>query len=676
MPKIIKIIISILIAISIAVNPFCGVFNINASAAVPAWLVPLIIDFLTAAGEGIVLGGAAYGAAELADKGFDYEQSAKYNLDCATSAVGIEDGLHFSVTNGGSANGVFDGRITVGLANTENLTSEQLEFAEFFCDYFNKGGLGINVKATSAEYVGIGEGAYYYLSSEQYAEMKSTVTNAFNQYNYEKTVKELTDKGLIDIAGSLTSAPTLSDFSFVGPQQIITFPSSEGVTALQKDGFIFTAPVHSSSFNDVGRFKTRSAACQFYKGVFLDCTPDWFMGDDVNGYYAHNWFLNANGASLAFIYNDDVYYYEIQKYSNLHTAETAGFYVWYNYDLSAILSGAKNAKGEILGDIATVNSDFSVSLCVNKGNEVASSMPVCTVNYEDFEQTTGGGTVEIPLTPAEQVVAEALKLGLLSDDSMLTIGEDGAITAADGIDLASIEKLLEEIKTGQLDFASFEEYLQLISQLIANGNLTEAEQATLLANIETATKAQTKSIDEIKTAVKSISEAMTIDSDFEIENTLTLPNIDEITVTQGGMPEAELLIKEAFPVVEQSKLLLTNLFAAADDTDEPPNFTFYWDSNKDGEDERYVLFDLSFMEHTLSNANLEDKNRFKNPMTVREFVQSLILLIVYSLFAIKALKKIPALFGMGESAENVRTALIDDWVKFGGEPEDRHFLRF
>ncbi len=660
MPKIIKIIISILIAISIAVNPFCGVFNVNASAAVPAWLVPLIIDFLTAAGEGLVLGGAAYGAAELADRGFDYEQSAKLNLDCATSAVGIEDGLSFNVTNGGSANGVFDGRITVSLANTEKLTSEQLEFAEFFCDYFNKGGLGINVKATSAEYVGIGEGAYYYLSSEQYAEMKSTVTNAFNQYNYEKTVKELTDKGLIDIAGSLTSAPTLSDFSFVGPQQIITFPSSEGVTALQKDGFIFTAPVHSSSFNDVGRFKTRSAACQFYKGVFLDCTPDWFMGDDVNGYYAHNWFLNANGASLAFIYNDDVYYYEIQKYSNLHTAETIGFYVWYNYDLSAILSGAKNAKGEILGDIATVNSDFSVSLCANKGSVVASSMPISTVNYEDFEQTTGGGTVEIPLTPAEQVVAEALKLGLLSDDSMLTIGEDGAITAADGIDLASVEKLLEEIKTGQLDFASFEEYLQLISQLIANDNLTEAEQATLLANIETATKAQTKSIDEIKTAVKSISEAMTIDSDFEIENTLTLPNLEDKTVTIGGMPEAEMLIQEALPIVDQSKTLITNLFQNLDGSERIPNISFYWDSNKDGIDEVYTVFDLSFMETELNNSKLTDKNRFKKPMTVREFVQSLIILVVYVAFALKMLKKVPGLFGFGESGGEIKSVSSTD----------------
>ena len=80
-----------------------------------------------------------------------------------------------------------------------------------------------------------------------------------------------------------------------------------------------------------------------------------------------------------------------------------------------------------------------------------------------------------------------------------------------------------------------------------------------------------------------------------------------------------------------------------------PNFEFYYDSDKDGVAETYNAFDLSFLETPLTNANLKDKRHFTQPMTVREFIQYLIIFICYVGFAIKVLRKLPGLFAGGES---------------------------
>ena len=43
------------------------------------------------------------------------------------------------------------------------------------------------------------------------------------------------------------------------------------------------------------------------------------------------------------------------------------------------------------------------------------------------------------------------------------------------------------------------------------------------------------------------------------------------------------------------------------------------------------------METTLTNENLEDKNRYPQPVTIRELLQDILVLIVYSMFAFSML---------------------------------------
>lgn len=653
MPKIIKIIISILIAVCITVNPFCGILNVTASAAAPAWLVPLIIEFLISAGEGIILGGAAYEFSELAADSYDHEQFTINQLEQITAGIGCEDGLHFEVEN----DPVGKGWAKAYIRNSDKLTAEQLEFAEFFCDYVNSNPFNVS---TNSEYVGIGEGNYYYLTPEEYTKVKNTVSELYTQYNFEKYAEECIAHGNSELANTILSGGQLPvyNFDFVGPLPYMTIPSTSALGSITTtDGFIYSTPVHSSELNGVGKFKTASAAKRIFTGVsdYID-EP---VGDEIYG-YASTATINSYGYATYILYDGEFYYTNQPRYFGQLGSEIVGNQ---HSSIAYLATVFYTADGKRLSDtdIVTTN-DYYLGFVSNIENKVASAHPTIatTTDISEFETETGGGTVEIPRTDDEQTIANALELGLLTDDSMLTIGEDGKISAADGIDLATIESMLEKIANGQLEFEDIQQYLDLITQLIANGNVTETEQSALLANIEKAAKAQTKSIDELNEIIKSLSEYLTVGDDLEIENTLTLPNVEDIEITMGGMPEAEMLIAESLPIVEQCKTLITNLFQEANKNDDVPNFSFYWDSNKDGEKEKYTIFDLSFMEHTLSNENLDDKNRFRNAMTVREFVQSLIILVVYSTFALKILKKIPALFGLGESGGDVNSVTPTD----------------
>ena len=118
-------------------------------------------------------------------------------------------------------------------------------------------------------------------------------------------------------------------------------------------------------------------------------------------------------------------------------------------------------------------------------------------------------------------------------------------------------------------------------------------------------------------------------------------------------------VKAKFPVIDQCTALLNNLFNSPYNSD-PPNFYFYWDSNGDGEKERYNALDLSFFETKLSNENLEDKSRFSTPITVRSLVQGFIILIFYVVFALKVIKLLPTVFGgTGEGVSDVISFMGD-----------------
>lgn len=127
--------------------------------------------------------------------------------------------------------------------------------------------------------------------------------------------------------------------------------------------------------------------------------------------------------------------------------------------------------------------------------------------------------------------------------------------------------------------------------------------------------------------------------------TISIPSTSSPDInTPLGMLKQKLTSK--FPVIDQLNTFFNNLFNTDYDST-APNFHFYWDSNGDGEVERYNALDLSFLETTLTNEYLEDKDRFAAPINLRLFIHLIIILIVYVQFAVKLFKMLPSFFGFG-----------------------------
>lgn len=101
-----------------------------------------------------------------------------------------------------------------------------------------------------------------------------------------------------------------------------------------------------------------------------------------------------------------------------------------------------------------------------------------------------------------------------------------------------------------------------------------------------------------------------------------------------------------FNLYEQCKKLISNVWNY-NSTASPPNFKFYYDSNGDGVSEEYNVLDLSFLETQLTNENLADKSWFSNPIRIIDLIRWLTALVIYSLFVMRLIKRLPGFYGQG-----------------------------
>ncbi len=102
----------------------------------------------------------------------------------------------------------------------------------------------------------------------------------------------------------------------------------------------------------------------------------------------------------------------------------------------------------------------------------------------------------------------------------------------------------------------------------------------------------------------------------------------------------------SYSLYDQCKYLIENIFNY-DDVLEPPDFSFYWDSNGDGEKEVYNPFDLSFLETKLTGDNMVDKSWFPVEIKVIDIIRYVIAIVIYGLFAMRLIKRLPTFYGYG-----------------------------
>ncbi len=148
----------------------------------------------------------------------------------------------------------------------------------------------------------------------------------------------------------------------------------------------------------------------------------------------------------------------------------------------------------------------------------------------------------------------------------------------------------------------------------------------------------------IKSITDSLSDFITAFKDTLFDG-MTAPKVS-FDYTPGDIIEH---YTEQFPLYEQCKKLINNLFNY-DDVLEPPNFSFYWDSNGDGVKEVYNPFDFSILETKLTNENMVDKSIFAVEIKVIDLIRYILAVIIYGFFVMRLIRRLPTLYGSGPFA--------------------------
>ncbi|MCM1334596.1 MAG: hypothetical protein NC084_00060 [Bacteroides sp.] len=646
--RIVAVILSVCVAVSCFVVP---------AYAVSA-LVPVLTEFLEKVFIDYAAGTAAQAIFSSVGTFSELEQQ------------GFLSNLSTDVSGGLIELYVSDDQQAVFVQPASGLSGDQLEMAEYIAD-------SLTTDLSKASLTIYGEEPYSKilyrdlqwvpgtalgscdLSATSYLYLKTSALKAINGY-VAREAYEKRELGAAELEAALGESFPRVTMDLTDPlNNRISFKTSEknNVTILSKDGFQFSSPFPYASAHYAHGFTT-----EYIKHIENEF-GSYFVQNNGQ-YWEYTEAYEVYGVTYYFILQDGSLVYMSGYYSGTPGSFTLGLNASHTYNRK-YSHEFFDVNGTSLGHLYIDDlHPVSEGLVFNVENQIPSSLPfkvVETLTDDDFTTTTGGEAVsqEFPLTGAEKIAGSAINMGLVSSDPPLTIGEDGTITKIDDIPVEKLESILDAITSGDLNLESIEDYLSLISTLVANGNLTSTEQRKILENVNANTAAGAKDLSQIREALNELTEALTKEYEWEIDDSES--EISWITAEHTGFTEAKQLTDE-LEAVTQSKQLLNNLLNKFDSADDrAPSFSFYWDSDKDGELEEYTVLDLSFMEQTLTNSNLKDKRRFKNGnMTVRSFVHFLIILVSYVSFAIKIIKKLPSLInGAGDFDGDIKTVSFD-----------------
>lgn len=368
------------------------------------------------------------------------------------------------------------------------------------------------------------------LRSESYSLLKTSAMNAMNLYVAKEAYEAKTEQkveSLSELQEVLGDSLPMYNFSFTGPNPTLSYTSPEytRVSAILKDGFVFTpaaafTPGQTSFTSEQTEYIASYASRYVHSGgnfIRLNNEHDplyafnyYFLTGDGNIYFSSYISYNANGNIPG----------------NSFPLNTTGFYD----------SSGKYISGSAAKEIASRIT--SVGAVLNTGNQVPSAIPVNTEapSESDFTTTAGGEAVskDIPRSDIENIVGGAIGMGLIGADAP-TIGADGTITKADDIPIEKLGAILEAITSGNLNLDSMEEYLSLISTLVANGNLTATEQQRILENIGAFLGAGAADLSAIKDILKEwakAAEAEAVEENLDFE----LPDVTIIDKFPFSLP--------------------------------------------------------------------------------------------------------------------------------------------
>lgn len=457
--------------------------------------LPVRAEALMAAAAAVVLGLAVGAIAELS-AGL-ISQAVESGVEAYQDVVSsCRSAFHNLVQNNNSilvSYWVMDPNTTVHdidrVYPNSSLTGDELEIAQAICDAINNSG---NIKQYLS-YNALSDTLV--LTTEGYEQMKKQVVNA-----WLSVVREKAGKALQEDVG----VPTY-DFDFVGPIQGATFPSGTTRIGLQKGDFYFTSPVRYNGTS----YMTKAEAALFIPSLpsgWYNSTLD--AGDE--GVQVSFTIPTVLFSSVYVIYDNKLFYYK--RY-------TGGGDLFPYYGFFSDLSDFVSKDGVVLSTLTSNVNGLPIGLCFNTNSDSKQYYPDDDISDDDFNAITGGGSIDIPLTEDEAALVGGLGFGLLNRDSLLAFNADGSLASADGIPIDKLQQILEALQNGTLEFDDIQSYLQTMSTLIANGNLTESQQLTILKNIKDFVEEQNGDISAIREFVDSLAEIKTENLDFDTSST-------------------------------------------------------------------------------------------------------------------------------------------------------------
>ncbi len=619
MKKIISIITVVIISFYMSVNVFAVSEILLAILAAGAKVI-----------TGVVVGAAGTIAAEYLAEGIVDESDTYFNETLPNITAVYANGL--TGQNNESPIKIIPVNDTYKVTVNTNVVLQNSPEYEYFyniTEYMNKNGKLSEILDSISLGTSVGDTVKANIKASEYAALKQEAVDAVVQTVFAKTEQDgiISLFQALDETGNSPWNQTVLQTAEVRPFTQINLPVgiSTSLGDIESDsGYMLYSPIIIP--NGTGDNWAQSAAnANAYR--FNTFRTDFMAPNLPIQFFSLDGYNNLYGSYI--IYNGDIFY--LPERSDRITSHnfTDGW-----------VSSYINSNGISLYDLGVTTVAGLRGGLYRRNSAELPERPTTNINENEFDISTGGGTVALPQNDVDNLFDELIGAGVLPQNINLDIDDQGNIVGANGITLADLQILLENLKANINDSnLTMESYLALLTTLVSTSNLTQSQQVDLLNNINT--------------NLLALSAAVTAEAELDIDKDNF--EYDTYLFQHYGLAEANAFVNN-MSLVQQCRTFISNLMTGFSSPGNgsfvPPNFHFYWDSNKDGYKERYCWLDLSFLETPLTNANLEDKGRFTYNLTVRDFLQGLIVVIFYTAFFIKMIRKLPALFGGVESVSD------------------------
>ncbi len=343
--------------------------------------------------------------------------------------------------------------------------------------------------------------------------------------------------------------------------------------------------------------------------------------------------------------------YDVQNFSTYHDGRPLNIIFTDNYTQSDV----------------TLFTPVFAGYLISNNSFPKSNLQLAASQIVDGDSIQGGtNTINTDLTDWQKAIYMIAKQQGVSFEEMLKkmqiiIDQNGKLSLTDGTNDYNVQELAQSfvqlygsVQNISGDLSKTLEYLKTLNLEGINDNIIKLE--GLLGDLSDDSKDRSETLSGINSILTDVNSALgslsgtvqgvkdAADSIASVVEAINQRQEDEQkfyenlpTGIYGGM---------TFKLYDQCKYIIQNIFNYKD-RNKPPNFSFYYDSDGDGTKEIYPLIDFSILDTSLTNANSFDKTLWYSPIKVIDLIRYIIAIVIYGLFVMRLIKRLPTFYGNG-----------------------------